>query len=306
MAHVKIFLFGSFSLKSLKEDRHERILDGKLPEASIAFLDEIFKANSSILNSLLTLINERKFYNGGSAVDCPLETMVGASNELPESKELDALYDRFLLRYWVGYIQDMGKFKDLLMSSPPSVTTSITLDELHEMQEGACNVDISEKTIDLIIQLKLSLEREGFTSSDRRWKKALDIIAAHAYLNGRVEAIEDDLLVLQHVLWDDPKDKSTLSWLISKICTPAIYAAQEILASVKEAYLKINFLREVPDSEVSGALNEAIQLNSQIKKAITKIKRVANGNMNNVQDSMDELVDMQEKVSKYAMKLSGL
>lgn len=67
-----------------------------------AFLDEIFKANSAILNSLLTILNERKFDNGaGSRVSCPLKCVIGASNELPDSQELDALLDRFLLRSYV-------------------------------------------------------------------------------------------------------------------------------------------------------------------------------------------------------------
>ncbi len=69
-----------------------------LPTADVAFIDEIFKANSSVLNALLTLLNERAFDNGAGRVRVPLLCLVGASNELPESEELDALYDRFLLR----------------------------------------------------------------------------------------------------------------------------------------------------------------------------------------------------------------
>ena len=68
-----------------------------LLQAEVAFIDEIFKANSAILNTLLTLINERLFDNGSQRTAVPLLTMVGASNELPESEELDALYDRFLV-----------------------------------------------------------------------------------------------------------------------------------------------------------------------------------------------------------------
>lgn len=63
----------------------------------MAFLDEIFKANSAILNSLLTILNERRFDNGKSRQTIPLLAVVAASNELPESEELDALYDRLVL-----------------------------------------------------------------------------------------------------------------------------------------------------------------------------------------------------------------
>src|SRR6187431_914159 len=97
-------LFGAVSLKALEADDYRRVTSHKLPEAHIAFLDEVFKASSSILNAILTLINERLFHNGKEITRVPLLTLFGASNELPEEEELTALYDRFLVRFVVGYI----------------------------------------------------------------------------------------------------------------------------------------------------------------------------------------------------------
>jgi hypothetical protein len=74
----------------------------------VAFIDEIFKANSAILNTLLTVLNERLFDNGSQRLPVPLITLVGASNELPESEELDALYDRFLVRRQVRQVTVTG------------------------------------------------------------------------------------------------------------------------------------------------------------------------------------------------------
>lgn len=96
----------------LENDQYVRQIDGYLPTAEVAFVDEIFKANSAILNALLTLLNERLFDNGNQRFEVPLLCLVGASNELPESEELDALYDRFLIRkhvsqvwgWWVGVL----------------------------------------------------------------------------------------------------------------------------------------------------------------------------------------------------------
>lgn len=88
----------------LENDRYVRKIDGYLPTAEVAFVDEIFKANSAILNALLTLLNERLFDNGNQRLPVPLLCLVGASNELPESEELDALYDRFLIRRTVSQV----------------------------------------------------------------------------------------------------------------------------------------------------------------------------------------------------------
>ncbi|MEX1368158.1 MAG: AAA family ATPase, partial [Nannocystaceae bacterium] len=106
-------LFGPLSIRGLEEDRYERLTQGYLPAASVAFLDEIFKANSAILNALLTLLNERAFDNGTKRTAVPLAAVVGASNELPDGPELDALFDRFLLRMHLGPVSE-GAFGQLL------------------------------------------------------------------------------------------------------------------------------------------------------------------------------------------------
>lgn len=101
-------LFGPLSLKGLEQDEYLRKTTGYLPEASIAFVDEIFKANSAILNSLLSIVNERVFDNGPERVAVPLRCLVAASNEAPESEELEALYDRLLFRLIVNPVSDGG------------------------------------------------------------------------------------------------------------------------------------------------------------------------------------------------------
>lgn len=96
-------------MRALENDEYIRQTDGYLPRATVAFVDEIFKANSAILNTLLTILNERLFDNGSDRVAVPLICLVGASNELPESEELDALYDRFLVRKEVKQVSGGGR-----------------------------------------------------------------------------------------------------------------------------------------------------------------------------------------------------
>src|SRR4029077_5064935 len=111
-------LFGAVSLKALEEDDYRRLTTHKLPEAHIAFLDEIFKASSSILNTILTLMNERRFHNGREVAEVPLLTLFAASNGLPEEDELLALHDRFLLRFVVDYLDEDFRFLKLLQAGP--------------------------------------------------------------------------------------------------------------------------------------------------------------------------------------------
>src|ERR1700687_127082 len=127
-------IFGAVSLKGLEQDDYRRVTDHKLPEAHIAFLDEIFKANSSILNALLTVINERVFHNGRERVTGPLITMFGASNELPDEEELTPLCDRFMLRFMVDYIGEDFRFLKMLEGVEAGARTVMTFAELGELR----------------------------------------------------------------------------------------------------------------------------------------------------------------------------
>src|SRR5882757_5707551 len=133
-------IFGAVSLKGLEQDDYRRVTDHKLPEAHIAFLDEIFKANSSILNALLTIINERVFHNGRERVMVPLITMFGASNELPDEDELTALYDRFMLRFMADYIGEDFRFLKMLEGVAAGERTMMTFAELEEIRASAASV----------------------------------------------------------------------------------------------------------------------------------------------------------------------
>src|ERR671918_1294544 len=135
-------IFGAVSLKALEQDDYRRVTARKLPEAHIAFLDEIFKANSSILNAILTLLNERLFHNGKAVTRVPLLTLFGASNELPEEEELTALYDRFLVRFVVNYITEEFRFLRMLESQNQPSRTSLTLAELNDLQQQVRDVAV--------------------------------------------------------------------------------------------------------------------------------------------------------------------
>jgi len=166
-------VFGAVSLKALEQDDYRRVTSHKLPESHIAFLDEIFKSNSSILNAILTLINERLFHNGKQIVPVPLLTLFGASNELPEDDELKALYDRFLLRFVVNYIAEDFRFLRMLESSLSTERTCIDLEELKEMQREVRDVKIPSTIYRAIANIRRELGKKNITASDRRYRQSL-------------------------------------------------------------------------------------------------------------------------------------
>jgi MoxR-like ATPase len=182
-------LFGPLSIAALEQDRYERQTAGFLPQAAIAFIDEVFKANSAILNALLTLLNEREFDNGALRIACPLISVIGASNEVPQDEALAAFHDRFLLRLAIVPVSDAG-FRSLLQL--PSDTACVVGRELQitpaELSAFAAAIDtvrLPEAIIELLAQLRAHLAASQIAVSDRRWHKTVRLLKASALSNGR-------------------------------------------------------------------------------------------------------------------------
>lgn len=227
-------IFGAVSLKGLEEDDYRRVTTHKLPEAHVAFLDEIFKANSSILNALLTLINERVFHNGRERVHVPLITMFGASNELPDEDELTALYDRFMLRFMVDYITEEFRFLKLLEGGRAETRTVMTFAELGALRAAAAAVAVPAAIIRSIADLRRELSRQQIVVSDRRWKNSLDVLRGHALVLGRSSVSEDDLIFLEHVLWKDPEELPKVRDTIRHLVKGYEEEARELLIQSQE------------------------------------------------------------------------
>jgi len=215
-------LFGPLSIKGLEEDRYERLTEKYLPSASIAFLDEIFKANSAILNSLLTLLNEREFDNGTRREKTPLIAVIGASNELPESEDLDALFDRFLLRVHVGAVSKAG-FSDLISlrgHAAPNVPSALKLTDadVAAIQAAAEKVQVPDDVVSLLGALREWCGAESIQVSDRRWRKIVKLLQVSALTNGREIVSIWDCWLLQHCLWNKPEDREKIyEWYAARV-----------------------------------------------------------------------------------------
>ena len=229
-------LFGPLSLSSLEQDRYQRITTGTIVEADIAFLDEVFKANSAILNSLLSLINERVYFEAGRAIKAPLLSLIGASNETPEDAGLDAIYDRFLLRVQVPYLADEDSVRQLfdLANKQPSAT--ITLDELRIAQAEVDAVPLTDEARDAIITIKHELESEGIGVSDRRWKSCARLVRAKAWMEGSAQTTTDHCDCLVHALWHEPSQIRAVERVVNKVANPLNLEAVELEDAAEDLY----------------------------------------------------------------------
>ncbi len=225
-------IFGPISITRLKEDdSYERLTDGYLPTADVVFLDEIWKAGPSIQNTLLTAVNEHLYHNGAVTMRLPMKVLIAASNELPPVNEgLEALWDRFLVRMVSDNIESDDNFEKMLLSGEPAdieVDESIALtDELYtRWQTDARKVEVPRLLIEAIKRLRRSIhavrrsDEEGqgndYYVSDRRWKKAFRLMQASAFMNGRAEADESDLLLLIHCLWNSVTSRDRINALVT-------------------------------------------------------------------------------------------
>ncbi len=217
-------LFGPLSITSLKNDEFRRNTDGYMPTSTLVFLDEVFKANSSILNSLLTIINEKKYHNGKKKMDVPLISLVGASNEYPESSELEALYDRFLIKKEVGYINKNKRdklldFDDSDFFIPEEI--KITIEEIEKIQKEYKSVKISSEIVKTLKNIIRKYENktkddEKERVSDRKMVKISKLLKVSAYTNGRNEVNISDVFLLKDCLWNDAKYSYDLVEMIDK------------------------------------------------------------------------------------------
>ena len=213
-------IFGPFDIRKLKNGELITNTEGMLPEASMVFLDEIFNANSAILNSLLMALNEKIFRRGKQVIKLPALTFVGASNLLPEEEALEALLDRFLIRVRCENV-DPEQLEQVLLAGWNLERRHllekplISPDEIREMQQMAKKVDINTVQKEYL-NLIHSMRNAGLKVSDRRAVKFQNLIASSAYLSGRDSAIISDLWVLKYT-WDTEEQIDILSGMVDTI-----------------------------------------------------------------------------------------
>lgn len=212
-------IFGPFDIRRLREGELQTNTSGMLPEADLVFLDELLNANSAILNSLLTALNERVFRRGRETRKLPALMFVGASNHLPEEEALAALFDRFLLRVRSDNVA-MEQLPELLQAgwrmeySQSEPTSGLDAERIRALQRQVGQVDVTAIR-PVYVELIHRLRHAGMTISDRRAVKYQRLCAASALLCGRQVVDVSDLWVLRYT-WDLEEQQEVLKSLVQK------------------------------------------------------------------------------------------
>jgi MoxR-like ATPase len=276
-------IFGPVDIPAFREGTYRRRTEGMMPEAEVVFLDEIFKSNSAILNSLLTVLNERKFNNGSTVVDVPLLSVIGASNEVPQDESLGAIFDRFLLRVKSDHL-DAYHFNDLIgkgvqqellkLSGRQQVQPLASAKEVWSVRaELAQRMQLPDDLMATYKSLVLSIRAEGISLSDRRVVKLVKLLAASAFYDGRAQCDSSDLAVLKHS-WNTIEQAEILEGIITPVLE-AHYKAHPEARRAVSADISLDALlaelQRIRAALTSGAPVSDLQLFAHMR-AITEIK----------------------------------
>ena len=244
-------VFGPISISELRNDNYVRMTGGFLPEADLAFLDEIWKSSPAILNTLLTIINEHKFRNGTSVTEVPLKAVVAASNEFPkENSGLDALYDRLLVRLIVSPVRTKRGFDRMITGgkadSAATMVDPITFDEWFRVRTLSENIGVSKEALKAIDEIRKRIDRfnrdakgKRIYVSDRRWVNSVALLRAASYIAGKKEVTLDECPLLKYCIWSSEEEYQVTENIVRESIQSVYYNDVKELAEWKSEFRKL-------------------------------------------------------------------
>lgn len=289
-------VFGGIDHEQYIQGHVVRNTNGTLVNANFAYLDEIFKANSAILNHLLQVLNERTYDNGGK-IEVPLISAVGASNEFPDEDELSALYDRFLIRHYVLPVKDKDNYVKMLKGEGKDVKIPhIDLEDVFTMHDMVENVQVDDEIYESVFELVTKVADEGIYISPRRAKKSIKVLKANAFIEGRNQVKKEDLIVLKNIFWSDYDQKD----VVTKIVDESVCHITEIkLKQFRNEAIEIfnNFKGLAPSEKRSGAM----EYGSKLKNINLDVQSLLAQNedsefQSQVHQLIDEIKDMNKEI----------
>ena len=303
------------ALTALHSNQPQVNTAGKIPEADIVFLDEIFKCNDGVLNSLLTALNERKYTNEGRTYPVPTISFFAASNEIPnfsdpQEKILEALYDRLELKVVTDNIEDRTKRLAVLANKQAGqagqVSASITLDELERMQGEVSAVPVPNAVNELADDILCQLRKDGVTVSDRKYLNYYPIAQAKAWLSGHSQVEPQDLLALKNYLWQKPGDRSGVETTLERMC---VNPMQDKVDNLRAMALDVQAEFETNCADIgkpNAGSRALIKLRGELVRLYGEQQKLADAAQSDGEKALtDALLADMEQISKKAHEAVG-
>ena len=281
-------LFGPVAVSKLLKDEYTRDVDGYLPSSNIAFLDELFRGSSAVLNSLLTILNERTFNNGKQLITTPIQSIVAATNSFPQEESLQAFCDRFLFRPTITGLQKPTSRRlldqwALGTIERPAVDSKLTYEDLTTLNQELDSIKISDEFLDRFSQVFDLLSSRGISISDRRRVQILKFMRGWALVQGDDTVYAEHLhKPLIHIIYQNTDDIG----VIREVLAQAIPTAEKMIADIKRAH--------------GGLLSEYHSIQSQeckavhdLNKLVTKLRKSHN-DLNVLDQKLSSILESSE------------
>jgi MoxR-like ATPase len=294
-------VLGPVSLTALEQDEFRRITTEKLPEAEVGFLDEIFKANSTVLNAMLSIINERIFHNNGHSMTVPLWSVIGASNELPGSdrQDLNAFRDRFGVTKMVEHVRTTDGLKQIIegqvnraRGTEQATVTVIPKADIEAMQVASTQVIVPPNVVKALAELRTRAESENLVISVRRLYEGVKLMQAAAALTKRPEVSIEDMKIFEHVLWSDPEDHGTAYNLTLDYAGAVAKKAARLRGEFDEQRAALTDLQSEMPTDGSPATSELMGNVGRVSNMIKKLGDRVNSAIEEAQDEGHETAEL--------------
>lgn len=304
-------VFGQYSLKALDlHDKHIRNIEGFLPTADVGYLGEIFQATGSLLVGLNSILQEHKFRNGADLVSCAqLISLFSSSNFYPEDRELQSLWDRFLLRRNVAPLTDSNQLQALLQAPDPDsfqVTATLSLEELAKAHTEVARIAIPPsiaKVMSEMVVSRLMSQTPPIVVSNRRLRAALWPLRAAAYLRGSPTVGKHDFYVLRDILWQQPDDIAQVNEVISEHEVVTASVVETIMAETRGLAARLGELKATGKAlaDWGGVMVEAVS-----KASVAAQQLAAARSRASEPDEVAALDEAQAEAMAYVAEWKGM
>ena len=301
----------------VKDGKNRRVVTGMLPEATDAFVDEIFNSNSPVLHSLMPIMNERIFHNNGMPSAVPLRCLYAGTNKLNADSDLAAFFDRLHLRYVVKYIDSRKDQADMVGEEIARLSvkgrgtgtglatskTMVTLAELDQAHNESLRLGVPDDVMDLFQDLHAELLKEGIVVSDRRVVEGMVAVLANAWIRGHEVVRASDLDILANMWWIIQDQMTQVRQIVLDVANPGEKAGLDLTKEFRKLEDSLNQARAdgMDDERLRRLGVEMIRNSDKLLKDADEARSLvlASGE---IPSRLDEVID---KVAEFKSRVGA-